>query len=122
MSFNVKPNSVDPNDFGYSLQLINSQAYIRVVEENYGLPSHRMVCEWDDSIAPFPTESEILSSAVIGNWNRVRKERNKRLEETDWYALSDVVMSDAMKDYRQELRDLPTSVPDPMDVVWPTKP
>ena len=33
--------------------------------------------------------------------------RNQKLQETDFYALSDVTMSDDMKTYRQKLRDLP---------------
>ena len=33
--------------------------------------------------------------------------RNQKLTETDFYALSDVTMSDEMKTYRQQLRDLP---------------
>lgn len=38
----------------------------------------------------------------------MRTQRNELLEETDFYALSDVTMSDEMKAYRQALRDLPT--------------
>ena len=30
-----------------------------------------------------------------------------RLKETDFYALSDVTMSDAMSTYRQSMRDIP---------------
>ena len=33
--------------------------------------------------------------------------RLKKLQETDFYALSDVTMSDAMSTYRQTLRDIP---------------
>ena len=38
----------------------------------------------------------------------LRKQRDAKLVETDWYALSDITMSDEMKTYRQALRDLPT--------------
>tara|TARA_R100000278_G_scaffold110723_1_gene88007 strand:- start:217 stop:672 length:456 start_codon:yes stop_codon:yes gene_type:complete len=53
-----------------------------------------------------------------------RAERNNLLKETDFYALSDVTMSDEMKTYRQELRDLPTAsgADWPHNVTWPTKP
>ena len=37
----------------------------------------------------------------------LRSKRNRLLAETDFYALSDVTMSDEMKKYRQDLRDLP---------------
>ena len=38
---------------------------------------------------------------------RLRARRNQLLAETDFYALSDVTMSDDMKTYRKDLRDLP---------------
>ena len=50
-----------------------------------------------------------------------RSERNALLAKTDFYALSDVTMSDAIKTYRQELRDLPAHKDWP-DVDFPTKP
>ena len=36
---------------------------------------------------------------------QLREDRNNLLAKTDWTANSDVVMSDAMKTYRQQLRD-----------------
>ncbi len=36
----------------------------------------------------------------------LREQRNTLLAETDYLALSDVTMSDAWKNYRQELRDI----------------
>ena len=55
----------------------------------------------------------------------LREDRNRRLGVTDYYALSDVVMSDAMTTYRQDLRDLPaglTTVEEVEAVSWPVKP
>ena len=37
----------------------------------------------------------------------IRQLRNEKLSETDYLALSDVTMSDAVKTWRQTLRDLP---------------
>ena len=56
---------------------------------------------------------------------RLRDDRNGRLASTDWYALQDVTMSDAMTAYRQDLRDLPaglTTVAEVEAVSWPVKP
>ena len=39
----------------------------------------------------------------------LRRQRDAKLAETDFHALSDVTMADNMKTYRQELRDLPAS-------------
>ncbi len=60
-----------------------------------------------------------------------RAERNRRLEETDWMANSDVTMTDAWKTYRQALRDitkhsnwpnLRISGPQGGEDDWPVKP
>ena len=59
--------------------------------------------------------------AMVG----LREDRTHRLSSTDWYALQDVTMSDAMTAYRQDLRDLPaglTTVEEVQAVTWPTKP
>jgi len=56
---------------------------------------------------------------------RLREDRNRDLSATDWYALQDVTMSDAMAAYRQDLRDLPaglTTVEEVKAVSWPVKP
>ena len=37
--------------------------------------------------------------------SKLRDKRNGLLAKTDWTANSDVTMSDAMKNYRQQLRD-----------------
>ena len=58
----------------------------------------------------------------------LRTKRNNLHKETDYYALSDVTMTDAMTTYRQELRDLPGTVADDATaadvdaVTFPTKP
>ena len=61
----------------------------------------------------------------------LRKQRDAKLVETDWTALSDVTMADNMKTYRQALRDLPASsdgknatLKDGVleNVTWPSKP
>ena len=55
----------------------------------------------------------------------LRARRNQLLAETDYYALSDVTMSDDMKTYRQNLRDLPAgkdTVEKCENATWPTKP
>ena len=52
----------------------------------------------------------------------VRSDRNLRLKETDWMALSDVVMSPEMTAYRQALRDITAQAGFPHNVIWPVKP
>jgi len=70
-------------------------------------------------------EKAVEDAAPARALARLRFRRNQLLAETDFYALSDVTMSDDMKTYRQNLRDLPDGK-DTVDkcdnVTWPTKP
>ena len=55
----------------------------------------------------------------------LRQDRNRKLAQTDFYALSDVTMSEDMTTYRQNLRDITnglSTVEDVNNVTWPTKP
>ena len=61
-----------------------------------------------------PTDAEALSN--------LRARRNLLLAETDHLALADNTLTDAMKTYRQALRDLPANTADPHKVTYPTKP
>ena len=51
-----------------------------------------------------------------------RATRDTLLKETDHFALSDVTMTDAMRTYRQALRDVPQQSEFPNTITWPTKP
>jgi len=55
----------------------------------------------------------------------LRQRRNRLLAETDYLALSDNTLSNDMKTYRQNLRDLPDgkdTVEKCNNATWPTKP
>ena len=54
----------------------------------------------------------------------LRTQRNSLLSKTDWWASSDITMTDAQKKYRQDLRDITktfSSLSD-KDFKFPTKP
>ena len=122
-SFHTKSDAILIDDFGFALSLINGAAVVEIIQTGvYGTPSLKLVCEWDDDKGVFPTADEMNAAVVKGNWDRARKERNELLAATDFYALTDVTMSSDMATYRQALRDVPTSVENSEDVVWPEKP
>ena len=82
----------------------------------------------------FTPEEEAARDAEEAAWaagafdrsiGRLREDRTQRLSSTDWYALQDVTMSDAMTAYRQDLRDLPSglsTVAEVEAVSWPVQP
>ena len=80
----------------------------------------------EDGVTTTKAEHETAYQATL-DANTAEGHRNTRaslLAETDFYALSDVTMTDAMTTYRQALRDLPShsNWPDLEDSDWPTKP
>lgn len=89
--------------------------------------------EFKDGQIP-PTEEEIQAKLkelqAAEPMRQLRIKRTAILAESDWMANSDVTMSDAWKDYRQALRDLPANSPNValdeqgnlINVTWPTKP
>jgi len=54
-------------------------------------------------------------------WAKIRSKRDELLRECDWWASSDVTMSDAQTAYRKLLRDVPTQS-DVDNITWPDKP
>jgi len=59
----------------------------------------------------------------------LREQRNQLLQQSDWMAVSDRVMTQAQIDYRQALRDLPATADPQLDengqltgITWPTPP
>ena len=52
----------------------------------------------------------------------LRAERDRRLAETDWWAVADRTMTADQTAYRQALRDITTTATSLDDVTWPVKP
>ena len=95
-----------PNDYksvnGVRVQLTDEEQSVRNAE----------ITEWNNSAFDFALEN-------------LRTERNFKLAETDYLALSDQTLSADMNTYRQNLRDITnglTTVEDVEAVVFPTKP
>ena len=58
------------------------------------------------------------------DWKHIRGQRDWELKQTDWRAVKDRTMSQAWKDYRQALRDLPQDYETANDAAdnWPQPP
>ena len=70
-------------------------------------------------------EKAWADGAVARAQANLRAKRNRLLAETDFYALSDVTLSDDMKTYRKNLREFPdgkATVDKCNNATWPTKP
>ena len=84
--------------------------------------------EWHNGITPIPVadiQAQFPAVEFDIAMEDLRAKRNKLLQDTDHYALSDQTLSDDMRTYRQSLRDITnglTTVEDVKSVTWPTKP
>jgi len=70
-------------------------------------------------------ETAWANAAPARALENLRQQRNRLLAETDYLALSDNTLSDDMKTYRQNLRDLPAgkdTVEKCENATFPTKP
>ena len=66
-----------------------------------------------------PPYTQAEKEAIVAEWNAfeakfgerklkdIREIRFEKLKETDYFALSDVTLSETMSDYRQGMRDIP---------------
>jgi hypothetical protein len=67
------------------------------------------------------TSDDIAEATAVLAAN-AREERDALLAATDFYALSDVVMTSDMTTYRSDLRAVPALSGFPSDFTWPTAP
>ena len=82
--------------------------------------------EWLDIEQTQPTEAEITAKIAeleaAEPIRLLRVERNQRLASTDWWASSDLTMTQEQIAYRQALRDITENYTSLDDVVWPVEP
>ena len=77
-----------------------------------------------------PEARTIIAIKTVAQWQRetdmmaLRVQRNAKLSASDWTQLADVSAQTrvAWTAYRQSLRDLPATVVDPANPVWPDPP
>ena len=98
-------------------------------------PNITSILDGDDGIKVFEGDVDItdtIEMIIVENLaesleqdqkkDQLRSERNKKLAETDWWALGDLTMTQEQKDYREALRDITDVYNSLDDVVWPIEP
>ncbi len=76
------------------------------------------------TVTVYDGEDVIETTHINVTWDEVRAERDRELDSTDWRAVKDRTMSQAWKDYRTALRDLPQDYDTANDAAdnWPVMP
>ena len=70
----------------------------------------------------FPISERTAEEQTAADAKSAREVRNSLLSATDFYALSDVTMTDEMAAYRTSLRNVPQQEGFPNSISWPSKP
>jgi len=112
-----------------SRRMTLAQADARLAEHSEQSYLNEFVTDLDNKIVNLDTlqVETVTPPNIVPQWFRQR--RNLLLLDSDWTQGADSPLSSSKKTewqtYRQALRDLPTTYPNPTskgDIVWPTKP
>ena len=126
-SFPKNMASVDLTPFGYvNVADVAQPTYDPKTEKiTQGTPvlsNGVWVQSWQKDALSAGQIAEIKKATDDAKATSERNERNALLAATDYLALSDATLTDAMKTYRQALRDVPAQSGFPDNITWPTKP
>ena len=97
-----------------------------LLEDEDDTSIHKELCERyrNGEFTPDPYVEPPIDIDVVAR--DVRRDRDKRISSTDYLLMTDYPISDAdreaVKAYRQALRDITKQNGFPLDVVWPEKP
>tara|TARA_B100001094_G_scaffold301106_1_gene327133 strand:+ start:29 stop:418 length:390 start_codon:yes stop_codon:yes gene_type:complete len=78
--------------------------------------------DWPEGLTWDAVESKMNELTAAEPMKELRAERDRLIAATDWWASSDLTMTDAQTAYRQALRDITEDYSSLVDVEWPTKP
>lgn len=82
--------------------------------------------EWLDTEQTQPSEAELAAEcdrlAAEEPAKLARRERDRLIAQTDWWALADRTMTEEQILYRQSLRDVTKQAGFPDNIIWPVKP
>ena len=125
---NIDPVLAAPQPDCTALQQVNSVAPVQDSLNNWveGWEVVEKFVEYTDSDGVVQTKATQDAAFTASELAKVaaaaRVIRDRLLAATDFYALSDVSMSEAMTTYRSDLRSVPTLSGFPNDFEWPTAP
>lgn len=82
--------------------------------------------QWETVWVVEDATQEEINERVLAETEKVRKERNALIAETDWIVTKNLELNQNVPGkwevYRQDLRDIPSQAGFPHNVTWPVKP
>ena len=94
----------------------------KVIDDNgFSIESNNSA-DWPKGLDWDAVEAKMNELTAAEPMKKLRAERDRLIAATDWWASSDLTMTDAQTAYRQALRDITDSATSLDDVTWPTAP
>lgn len=125
---NIDPVMAAPQPDCTALQQVNSVAPVQDANNNW-VEGWEVVDKFsdttdDDGVVTSKADNEaaFTASELAILAANMREKRDALLAATDFYALSDVVMTSEMTTYRSDLRSVPAQSEFPTTITWPTAP
>ena len=124
---NIDPVLAAPQPSHTALQRVNSVAPVQDANDNW-VEGWEVVDTFSDTTVDGVTttkaehEAAYTASELAKVAADAREKRDGLLAATDFYALSDVVMTSDMTTYRSDLRAVPAQENFPTTITWPTAP
>ena len=124
---NIDPVLAAPKPSCTALQQVNSIAPVQDANDNW-VEGWAVVDKFSDTTVDGVTttkaehEAAYTASELAKVAAAAREKRDGLLAATDFYALSDVVMTSEMTTYRSDLRAVPAQENFPTTITWPTAP
>ena len=94
---------------------------IGTTENNTAILSDNSV-DWPEGLTWDAVETKMNELTAAEPMKELRAERDRLIAATDWWASSDLTMTDAQTAYRQALRDITDDANSLDEVTWPTAP
>jgi hypothetical protein len=115
----------DTRKFSHTAPFSNGGDWLYEYELPNGKLDHDYILKDDDTIEEgdqLPVSNSPIITEYEFNLQGLRRLRDTKLQETDWWAVSDRNMTDAQKNYRQQLRDITKLYSNVGEAVWPEMP
>ena len=104
-------------------QIPNDAIVISEVDYNALMKGHWEGGKDIEWTSPLPTLKDPEGPTTVEMADYIRSERDKKLQETDFYTVLDYPITpeklNIVKEYRQQLRDITNQPGFPFDVTWP---
>jgi hypothetical protein len=114
----------DTRKFSHVAPFSNGGDWLYEFELPNGKLDYTYILKDDDTIEEgeqLPSSSPVMTEYEF-NLQGLRRLRDSKLQETDWWAMSDRTMTETQINYRQQLRDITKLYSNVGEAVWPEMP